>query len=182
MSTQYTEDFKQAIFFPRSISSRCFSNSSMWLRHCLSLTACSGEMAPSTAACISSMGVLHRPSTKGVTSNNSPEGKQIRKRKAWERFHNLIGAFRRKVENSYDIAYCVHRSYWRNGYATEMAKGMIDYAKTQGAEKMTVRVNKENVASNKVVQKLGFEVVGETSYKKRGTELEYADYLYELKL
>ena len=29
-------------------------------------------MAPSTAACISSIGVLHLPSTKGVTSNVSP--------------------------------------------------------------------------------------------------------------
>ena len=44
----------------------------MWLRHCLSLTACSLDIAPSTAACISSIGVLHLPSTKGATSNVSP--------------------------------------------------------------------------------------------------------------
>ena len=55
-----------------SISSRCFSNSSMWLRHWRSFTACSGEIAPSTAAWISSIGVLQRLSTKGVTSNKSP--------------------------------------------------------------------------------------------------------------
>ena len=82
----------------------------------------------------------------------------------------------------YDIAYCVHRNHWRNGYATEMAKGMIDYAKNQGATKVTVRVNKENVGSNKVVRSLGFEVVGEKTYKKRGTEIVFADYLYELKI
>jgi len=41
----------------------------------------------------------------------------------------------------YDIAYCVHRKYWRNGYATEMAKGMVDYAKARGADRVTVRVN-----------------------------------------
>lgn len=81
----------------------------------------------------------------------------------------------------YDIAYCVHRKYWRNGYATEMAKGMVDYAKAHGAKKVTVRVNKENVASNKVVRKLGFEVVGEHKYKKRGTDLEFSDYLYEMR-
>lgn len=80
----------------------------------------------------------------------------------------------------YDIVYCVHRNYWRNGYATEMAKGMIDYASEHGANKITVRVNKENVGSNKVVRKLGFEVVGERSYKKRGTDIEFTDYLYEL--
>ena len=44
------------------ISLRCFSNSSIWLRHWRSFTACSGEIAPSTAAWISSTGVLQRPS------------------------------------------------------------------------------------------------------------------------
>ncbi len=81
---------------------------------------------------------------------------------------------------TYDIAYCVHKKYWRNGYATEMARGMVDYAKKHGASKVTVRVNKENVASNAIVKKIGFEVIGEMPYKKRGTELEYCDYLYEL--
>lgn len=55
----------------RSISLRCFSNSSIWLRHWRSFTACSGEIAPSTAAWISSTGVLQRPSTKGATSKIS---------------------------------------------------------------------------------------------------------------
>ena len=81
---------------------------------------------------------------------------------------------------AYDIAYCVHKKYWRNGYATEMARGMVDYAKKHGASKVTVRVNKENTASNAIVKKMGFEVIGEKCYKKRGTELEFCDYLYEL--
>ena len=80
----------------------------------------------------------------------------------------------------YDIAYCVHKKYWRNGYATEMARGMVDYAKKQGANKVTVRVNKDNIASNAIVRRIGFEVTGEKRYKKRGTELEFCDYLYEL--
>lgn len=87
-----------------------------------------------------------------------------------------------KDGRTYDIAYCVHRKYWGNGYATEMAQSMIDYAKRQGAEKITMRVNKENAASNRVAAKLGFEAVGEYSYKKRGTDLQFTDYLYELLL
>ncbi|MBD5469328.1 MAG: GNAT family N-acetyltransferase [Lachnospiraceae bacterium] len=82
----------------------------------------------------------------------------------------------------YDIAYCVHKKFWRNGYATEMAGGMVDYAKNHGANKITVRVNKDNVGSNKVVRKIGFEVIGEKRYKKRGTELDFCDYLYELNI
>lgn len=80
----------------------------------------------------------------------------------------------------YDIAYCVHKKYWRNGYATEMAQGMIAYAKQQGAKKITIVINQENVASNAIAQKLGFQVVGEKSYQKKGTTLEYTDYKYEL--
>lgn len=99
--------------------------------------------------------------------------------------HEKIGTCSFMVSDDgkvYDIAYCVHRNYWRNGFATEAAKGMIDYAVRQGAEKITVRVNTENIGSNKVVKKLGFKVTGEKTYKKRGTDKEFTDYLYELRV
>lgn len=82
----------------------------------------------------------------------------------------------------YDIAYCVHKKYWRMGYATEMADGIIGYAGRQGAERITVSVGQENVASNAVVRKLGFRRVGESTYRKRGTDLICPDYKYELVL
>lgn len=78
----------------------------------------------------------------------------------------------------YDIAYCVHKNFWRNGYVTEMAQGMVRYAKEQGAEKVTVRVNQQNEASNRIARKLGFEVVGETSYQKKGTDFIFKDFCY----
>lgn len=61
-----------------------------------------------------------------------------------------------------------------------MIQGMIDHAKEQGAKKITVCVDKENVASNAVVRKFGFTVAEENVYKKRGTEKMCADYKYEL--
>ena len=36
----------------------------------------------------------------------------------------------------YDIAYCVHKKFWCQGYATEIAKGMIDYARSQGNDRL----------------------------------------------
>ncbi|HKM33876.1 MAG TPA: hypothetical protein VJY54_03940, partial [Lachnospiraceae bacterium] len=27
---------------------------------------------------------------------------------------------------TYDLAYCVHKNYWSNGFATEIAQGMIE--------------------------------------------------------
>jgi RimJ/RimL family protein N-acetyltransferase len=79
----------------------------------------------------------------------------------------------------YDIAYCVHKTYWNQGFATEMAKGMIDYAKQQGAKKITIDINRNNPASNKIAQKLGFIVIGEKTYTKKGTTLSYTDTRYE---
>ena len=45
----------------RPASEMCFCNSSIWSRQCLSFTAYSLETDSSTAACISSTGVLQRP-------------------------------------------------------------------------------------------------------------------------
>lgn len=81
-----------------------------------------------------------------------------------------------------DIAYCVHKDFWRQGYATEMARGMIDYARTQGAEKATIWVSKRNVPSNRVAVKCGGKIVGEKTYKKRGTDITMEEYLYEVLL
>lgn len=82
----------------------------------------------------------------------------------------------------YDIAYCVHKNYWRRGYATEMVQGMVEYARRSGAKKITVVVDKENAGSNAVVRKLGFTVAGESAYRKRGTQRMCSDYKYELVL
>ena len=85
-------------------------------------------------------------------------------------------------KKEYDIAYCIHKKFWGNGYATEIAQGMIHYAHTQGAEKVTIFVNQENIASNRVAQKCGGKIVSENIYKKRGTDIIMKDYKYEIVL
>lgn len=78
---------------------------------------------------------------------------------------------RNRIEQiAYDIAYCVHKSLWCKGYATEIIQGMIDYARSQGAEKVTFYAGQENAASNRVAQKCGGKTVSESTYKKKGTE------------
>ena len=80
----------------------------------------------------------------------------------------------------YDIAYCVNKNFWCQGYATEIAQGMIDYARSQGAEKVTIYVGQENAASNRVAQKCGGKIVSESTYKKKGTDIIMKDYKYEI--
>ena len=82
----------------------------------------------------------------------------------------------------YDIGYCVHKKFWRQGYATEIVQGMIDYARSQGAEKVTIYVNQENAASNRVAQKCGEKIVSESTSEKKGTGIIMKDYKYEIVL
>lgn len=82
----------------------------------------------------------------------------------------------------YDIAYCVHKDFWRQGYGTEIVGGMIGYAKSQGARKVTIFIFSENPGSNAIARKFGFRVVETKVVKKRGTDREFLDYKYELEL
>lgn len=81
-----------------------------------------------------------------------------------------------------DIAYCVLKKLWRNGYATEMARGMVDHARAIGAKRVTIQIAKDNTGSNGVARKLGCTVAEEKTCVKRGAEEPHTVYLYELKL
>ena len=81
-----------------------------------------------------------------------------------------------------DIAYCVLKRLWRNGYATEMARGMVDYAKTHGVEKVTISIAKDNAGSVGVARKLGCTLKEEKLCVKRGEEEAHTVCLYELDL
>lgn len=82
----------------------------------------------------------------------------------------------------YDIAYCVHKKFWRQGYATEMVGGMIGHARSQGAKKITIVISSENAGSNAIAKKFGFHVAETLVEKKRGSGREFTDYKYELNL
>lgn len=84
--------------------------------------------------------------------------------------------------STYDLGCCVHMKFWQNGYGTEMVQGMIDYAKSHGAKTITAPVNKKNIASNAMMKKLSFNVVGGSKIKKMGTDIIMEEYLYSLEL
>lgn len=81
-----------------------------------------------------------------------------------------------------DIAYCVLKKLWRNGYATEMARGMVEYAKAHGVERITISIAKDNAGSIGVARKLGCTLKEEKLCTKRGTEEAHTVCLYELDL
>ena len=82
----------------------------------------------------------------------------------------------------YDIAYCVHRDLWGKGYATEIARGLIEYGKSRGAKRVTIFVNEDNVASRRVAEKCGGKVISEEYFIKKGTYKQRKSLKYEINL
>jgi [ribosomal protein S5]-alanine N-acetyltransferase len=58
-----------------------------------------------------------------------------------------------------EIYYLIGRDYWGKGYATEAMTSLIHYCfKTIGLQRIIALAKSENIASIKVIQKLGFKL------------------------
>jgi RimJ/RimL family protein N-acetyltransferase len=61
----------------------------------------------------------------------------------------------------WNIGYWVHPDYWGQGYATEAGRAIIEFGRTKlSARKIITAHAIENVASQKVIEKLGFTRIG----------------------
>lgn len=81
----------------------------------------------------------------------------------------------------WDLGYALHKKYWRKGYGTELLQKLIEIGKEKGVRSFSAKVAKENEASNALLKKIGFHVWKDTeSFKKRGTNIVYAEYTYLL--
>ena len=85
-------------------------------------------------------------------------------------------------QKHWDLGYCVHKKYWRQGYATEMIKALIDFCYINGGRKITADVAQQNLGSNAVLRKLDFYIEKEGTFKKYGTDTIYDKYTYRLDL
>jgi RimJ/RimL family protein N-acetyltransferase len=56
------------------------------------------------------------------------------------------------------IAYTLFRRFHRQGYASEAARAVLSHLVDEGVEHFLARVNPHNVASIRLLRKLGFEV------------------------
>ena len=60
-----------------------------------------------------------------------------------------------------NLGYWIGRAYWNNGYATEAAWAVVRNARSLGITEVQSEVFVENTASARVLEKLGFENVGQ---------------------
>lgn len=65
------------------------------------------------------------------------------------------------LERQADIGYRLNKNYWGNGYATEAGHAILDFAfNTLELERLQIRCFKDNPASVRIAQKLGFSQEG----------------------
>lgn len=83
-----------------------------------------------------------------------------------------------KEKRVYDIGYCIHKKNWKKGYGSEAMALVLDWLKTQGAEKITAEVAEENLASNALLRKFGFEVEKKTAFQKYNMDVRFESFLY----
>lgn len=75
----------------------------------------------------------------------------------------LIGlcGYTRYDDGTAEIGYWIGRPYWRQGFATEAARAVIEFGFTKGAVKrFTCCHFTDNPASGRVIEKLGFRPTG----------------------
>ncbi|BDX00947.1 GNAT family N-acetyltransferase [Maricaulis maris] len=72
------------------------------------------------------------------------------------------GVFKRKADADWEIGYWIGKPWWGQGLATELGRGLVDYARnTLGTRRLIAGYYKDNPASGRVLEKLGFTHIGE---------------------
>lgn len=77
-----------------------------------------------------------------------------------------IGLTRKNNSETFSFGYNIMKSYWRNGYTTEAGRTVLSFAQnTLGIKKFFCRHATENIASMKVMTKLGFIYSNDSTYE-----------------
>ena len=83
-------------------------------------------------------------------------------------------------KGAFEIAYCIHKDHWGQGYGTELIPRIVGWIRDRGGPKITAEAAKENKASNALLRKSGFEVIGEGRFKKYNMDISFDSYIYRL--
>lgn len=83
-----------------------------------------------------------------------------------DRMIGVVGAFRREIApDLVEVGWTIFRDHWRNGYAAEAAKGMVDLAFDEWKEDRVIAyIAATNTASLGVARSIGMTYDGEGSF------------------
>lgn len=81
-----------------------------------------------------------------------------------------------------ELGWIFDKAYWGNGYATEAARALIDYASHHlGFTRFIAHCDAENRGSSRVMEKLGMRYTGSAGGRKnRSSDEERTELTYEL--
>ncbi|MCL2203961.1 MAG: GNAT family N-acetyltransferase [Defluviitaleaceae bacterium] len=82
----------------------------------------------------------------------------------------------------YSIGYTVKKDEWGKGYAGEMVHALIDFARTLGIKSLLAPIAQVNKASQRVAEKCGFSIAGESAFTKNGTDTVFPTFIYKFNL
>lgn len=94
-----------------------------------------------------------------------------------------IGAVSMYFENDAgELGWIIHKDHWGNGFAYEAAKALIDYVKSEiKVNHFLAHCDTENIASYKVMEKLGMSRTGEWGGRRNKSAVkDSSEYQYEL--
>ncbi len=77
-----------------------------------------------------------------------------------------------------DIAYCVDKRHWRQGYGREIVTVLETFCRALGAKRITAEVAQANRASNCLLSELGYTIEKEAEFAKYKTGIVYPSYIY----
>ena len=82
----------------------------------------------------------------------------------------------------YDIGYCIHKSLWKQGFGTEAVNLLVSWVRERGGLAVTAEAAKENLGSCALLEKCGFVVKKEASFRKYNMDVLFESLIYERKL
>ena len=85
--------------------------------------------------------------------------------------------------DSGELGWIINKNYWKRGFAYEAARALINYIKTEiKISHFLAHCDTENIASYKVMEKLGMNKTGEWGGRRNksasGDSLEYQYEMY----
>ena len=70
-----------------------------------------------------------------------------------------------------EIAYGLNKKYEGKGYMTESVKGLLKFASLLGLKRVFAETREDNVKSEKVLERCGFDLISDGKLKKWGKNL-----------
>lgn len=80
-----------------------------------------------------------------------------------------------------ELGWILNKRYWHHGYAVEAALTMIEFAKSIGLKRLIAHCDDQNVASYKVMEKLGMKLITITNGRyNKASKVESKERMYQL--